>query len=65
MPSAGNVSIKVYSVDGRLVETVYSGSKDAGVYTENIDARQLSSGTYFVILDAAGEQVTQSLVVVR
>ena len=65
LPSAGNVSIKVYSVDGRLVETVYSGSKDAGVYTENIDARQLSSGTYFVILDAAGEQVTQSLVVVR
>jgi len=65
MSRAGSVSLKLYSVDGRLVETVYSGSRDAGVYVESIDARQLSSGTYFVILDVAGEQVTQSLVVVR
>ena len=65
MSKASSVSLKIYSVDGRLVETVYSGNRDAGVYVESIDARQLSSGTYFVILDVAGEQVTQSLVVVR
>ncbi|UCF70489.1 MAG: T9SS type A sorting domain-containing protein [candidate division WOR-3 bacterium] len=65
LPTAGNVSIKLYSVDGRLVQTVQDGRQDAGVYTANVDARQLANGTYFVVLDAANEKVTKSLVVVR
>ena len=65
LPTASNVSIKLYSVDGRLVENVYSGRRDAGVYTANVDARQLANGTYFVMLETAGEKITRSLVVVR
>jgi hypothetical protein len=65
LPKAGNVSIKLYSVDGRLVENVYDGRRDAGVYTENVNASQLANGTYFVVLETANEKVTSSLVVVR
>jgi len=65
LPNAGNVSIKLYSVDGRLVENVYNGRRDAGVYTENVNASQLANGTYFVVLETANEKITSSLVVVR
>jgi hypothetical protein len=65
LPTAGNVSIKLYGIDGRLVENVYNGRRDAGVYTANVDARQLANGTYFVVLETANEKVTSSLVVVR
>jgi hypothetical protein len=65
LSKAGTVSLNVYSVDGRLVETVYNGDRDAGVYTENLNAGQFANGTYFVVFEAANAQITKSLVVVR
>ncbi len=62
---ADNVSVKLYSVDGRLVQNVYNGLRDAGAYTENIDARQLANGTYFVVLETSDQKISKSLVVVR
>jgi hypothetical protein len=65
LPAAGNVSIRLYSVDGRLVESIYDGRQDAGQYTENVDAGQLANGTYFVVLETANEKITSSLVIIR
>jgi hypothetical protein len=65
LPKASNVSIRLYSVDGRMVEDVCNGRRDAGVYTENVDATQLANGTYFVVLETANNKITKSLVVVR
>jgi hypothetical protein len=65
LAKAGNVSLKLYSVDGRLVQDVYTGRQDAGIYSQNVDVRQIANGTYFVVLETANEKITSSLVVVR
>jgi hypothetical protein len=65
LPTAANVSIKLYSADGRLVQNVYDGRRDAGHYTESVDASRLANGTYLVVLETADEQITSSLVIVR
>ncbi len=44
------VEIKLYSVDGRLVKTLFSGKQDAGTHTFILP--RLPSGTYFLIMDA-------------
>jgi hypothetical protein len=62
---AGDVSLKLYNVAGRLVQTIYSGNRAAGTYTEYVDASQLANATYFVVLESDNEKITNSLVVVR
>jgi hypothetical protein len=50
MPVAGNISLKVYDVSGRVVDDVFNGHA-AGEQAFNINTSQLASGTYFVVLE--------------
>jgi hypothetical protein len=50
MPVAGNISLKVYDVSGRVVDNVFSGHA-AGEQAFNINTSRLASGTYFVVLE--------------
>jgi len=65
LPSADRVSLKLYSVDGRLVRTIENGYKDAGVYTVNINGHELANGTYLLILEAGNKTLSGSLVIVH
>jgi len=53
LPSSSSISLKVYDVTGKLVETLVSGSQEAGTHTVTWDGRdeegrKLSSGLYFI-----------------
>lgn len=48
VPKAGNVSIKIYDINGREVESVYSGRVEAGRYQAVWNASGKSSGVYFL-----------------
>ncbi|MEO8666576.1 MAG: T9SS type A sorting domain-containing protein [Ignavibacteria bacterium] len=52
LPEAGNVSIKVYDINGKLVSTISNGFMNAGFYTVRFDAFNLASGIYFYKFDA-------------
>jgi hypothetical protein len=65
LPNAGNVSMKLFSTDGRLVRDLEHGAKQAGVYTVNANTSDLASGTYFVVLEAAGNTISNMVVVTR
>jgi hypothetical protein len=59
LPTAGNVSLRVYDVTGRTVRTLASGHQKAGSYSVNWDARdslgkQVPYGVYFYGLDTPG-----------
>jgi hypothetical protein len=70
LPTAGNVSLRVYDVTGRTVRTLASGSQKAGSYTVSWDARdshgkQVPYGVYFYRLDTPGFRSVKKAVVAR
>jgi hypothetical protein len=63
LPVKGETSLKVYDAQGRLVETLASGTREAGTYRASLSG--LSAGVYFLNLQAGTYKATKSLVVVR
>ncbi|MEO0129155.1 MAG: T9SS type A sorting domain-containing protein [candidate division WOR-3 bacterium] len=51
IPEAGHISLKVYSIDGRLVSTIEKGYKNAGRYTLNYSFKDLNSGIYLILME--------------
>jgi len=47
---SGNVEIRVYSIDGRLVVTLVDEHKPAGEFSINWETNGLSTGIYFYVL---------------
>lgn|GEM_PF-2497415 len=50
LPTPGHVTVKVYDVTGRLVQTLVNKEQEAGDYSVQFDGTSLSSGTYLVQL---------------
>ena len=68
MPAAADVTLAVYSVDGRLVRTLVEGHAGPGpveVSWDGLDGqgRRVGSGLYFIRL-AAGEEVRRGKLVI-
>jgi hypothetical protein len=62
--SGQRVTLRLYDVLGRQVRTVVSSEKE-GRHVQRIDVGGLSSGIYFLRLQAGGETRTQKVTVVR
>ncbi|MDQ7799170.1 MAG: ice-binding family protein [Candidatus Edwardsbacteria bacterium] len=70
LPRAGNVSLNVYDICGRKVNTLVQGQKQSGVYNiiwrgSDSQGRRLSSGVYFYQLNYEGTSLTRRLVLLR
>ncbi len=65
LPKSGSVSINLYSADGRLVQTIDQGHKNAGFYTNTLDTRELANGAYVIVLKTDNQIVSGKLVVTR
>ena len=62
LPEASRVSLKVYNVIGKEVETLVNDEKPAGTYEVNFDAAQLPSGIYFYQLKTGNFVETKKMV---
>jgi len=51
IPTSGNIAIKLYSVSGAFIRTIYKGFQEAGLHTRKLTAAELSSGIYFYKID--------------
>ncbi len=65
VPRAGNVSLKVYDVAGRVVADLHQGTLAAGQFTVDFDGANLSSGTYFARLQGDGFEAVQKMQLVK
>ena len=63
LAKAGNVSLKLYDVTGKLVTTVASGYFNAGSYTTHVDASKLASGIYLLKYETNGYTTTRKLII--
>lgn len=65
LPAASNVSLKVFDMLGKEVATLVNGRQEAGAYTVNFNANQLSSGIYFYRLQAGNFVQTRKMMLVK
>ena len=70
LPSAGNVSLRIYDVSGRTVRTLQNGFQKPGAYSVNWDSkdsrgRLVPHGVYFYRLDTKGFRDVKKAVVTR
>ena len=52
IPTDCNISIDIYNIQGRLIESIVNGHMGAGYHTINWNADAYSSGMYFINIHA-------------
>jgi Zn-dependent metalloprotease len=71
VPRTGEVDLRIFSIDGRLVRTLESGTRrDAGYYAAEWDGRDdggrtMASGVYFYRIESGGRDEARKLLWVR
>jgi hypothetical protein len=65
VPTAGNVSLRVYDMLGREVAVLVDGMVEAGWYSVNFNAQSLSSGVYLYRLESGGFAQTLKMVILK
>jgi hypothetical protein len=66
VPENGRATLKVYSVLGQEVATLFDGDAEAGRYLQaTFDARGLASGMYFSVLKADGKQLVKKMILMK
>ncbi len=61
----GKVSLKVYDITGRLVQTLVDERKSAGKYTVSFDAANLASGLYLYRLQTEGSVLIRKMTLIK
>ncbi|HWQ81000.1 MAG TPA: YCF48-related protein [Ignavibacteria bacterium] len=61
----GLVTIKIYDINGREIETLVNEVKRAGYYTVHFNASRLSSGIYFYRITAADFVSTRKMILIK
>jgi hypothetical protein len=65
LPEAQNVSITIYDITGRQVETLLSGYQQAGSYMLKWNASHYSTGIYFYRLSAGSFTATNKMILIK
>lgn len=65
LPNSGNVTLKVYDILGKEVETIYDGYLDNGYHQKIFYANNLSSGVYFYKISCNGFTDTKKMILIK
>jgi photosystem II stability/assembly factor-like uncharacterized protein len=65
IPKSEIIKLSVYDINGRLIQTLFSGQIDAGSYELNFDATGLPSGLYFYKLESESFSGTKKMILLK
>ncbi len=65
LPHSDDVFIGVYDISGRLVSTLYEGRQHTGSHIVSWDGSQVSTGLYFVRMQAGGRDIIRKVTLVK
>jgi hypothetical protein len=65
LPQASPVTIKIYSINGAEVTTLVDAEYPAGMHAITLRAKNLSSGTYFYVMQAGAVRKVRRLMLVK
>ncbi|HOV92272.1 MAG TPA: T9SS type A sorting domain-containing protein [Candidatus Kapabacteria bacterium] len=60
-----NIDISIYDLLGKKLQNVFSGVQSEGVYSYNIDTKDLQSGTYYITLKSGNKSTTKMLSIIK
>ena len=58
-------SLKIYDINGRLLETLLDKQLSSGKHTVHWNAEEVSSGVYFVILTSGEYSQSQKIILIK
>ncbi|MCB0729252.1 MAG: T9SS type A sorting domain-containing protein, partial [Ignavibacteriae bacterium] len=61
----GFVTLKIYDISGKEVETLVNEVKPAGFYTVSFDASGLTSGVYFYSITSGDFSATKKMMLLK
>lgn len=62
---ASNIKLSVFTIEGRLVQTLVNSRYLSGTHSVRFDASSLSSGMYFYRLETKNQSLTKRLVLIK
>lgn len=62
---SGLISVRLYNAAGQLVKKIHEGVKPAGKHVIPLSTRDLSQGTYFLVVETPDCRGSRSLVILR
>jgi hypothetical protein len=65
IPKNGNVTLKIYDILGKEIETLIDKNMSAGNYTVDFNGARLSSGTYFYQISSGNFSQTKKMILVK
>ena len=65
IPHSGRITLKVFDILGREVTTLIDEEKSAGIYEDEFNAGNLSSGVYFYSITAGNFHQTKKMILLR
>jgi hypothetical protein len=65
LPKTGSVTVKIYDLNGRVVQVLHDGLLEAGDHRFQVDGGELASGIYFSRVVTAGITATKKLVLLK
>ena len=60
IPAFQRVNLKLYDINGRLIEDLVNETKEPGIYKINLNTKSLPSGIYFLSLTLSSGQALQT-----
>ena len=65
LPTASDVKLNVYNINGQLVSELVNGNKEAGIHKVSFDASNFNSGMYFYTLESNGMSITKKMILTK
>ncbi len=65
LPIVNLVDLKIYDINGKLIETLYDNWADAGKYTMSWNAKGLASGVYILSMSIGNDIQTQKMIIMK
>jgi hypothetical protein len=65
LPEAQEISLQVFDITGRLVETLYNGYKEAGLWDVTWNAGSQSSGIYIYRLQVGDQHISRKMLLIK
>jgi len=65
IPLNGNVKLKVYNIEGKVVSTLIDENLGSGLYKVEFDGSNLASGIYFYKLESGNFTLTRKMILIK
>jgi hypothetical protein len=65
LPAPGSVSLKIYDINGRLVEILVNDQKEPGIYEAYWDGKNKANGIYFYRLSNSNLTATKKMILLK